>query len=89
VPVGLGVLDGHVIAADINSAKTGCSPWSQIVPAAVGAGVSFLPFGGGFVAKDVWEASTLGFRVGATAGNVAGAAASAASSGASGGCGCQ
>ena len=89
VPVALGVLDYHVVSADIQSAETGCSPWSGIVPSAVETGVSLLPFGGGFVAKDVWEASTTGFRVGATAGNAAGTAAgAAASSSASTGCGC-
>jgi RHS repeat-associated protein len=73
VPVGLGVLDAHVIAADINSAETGCSPWPQIAPALVGAGVSALPFAGGLVAKGVWSVSKGAFRVGAGAGIAAGA----------------
>ena len=88
-PVVVAVLDAHVIASDIHSAKTGCSPWSGIVPAAVSAGVSLVPFGGGVVARDVWEHSVAGYRVGTTAGNAAGDLGGAvASSGGSGGCGC-
>ena len=99
VPVGLGVLDAHVIAADISSAETGCSPWPEIVPALVGAGVGALPFAGGVVAKHVWEASEwayrLGVGVGLTAGGLAGTAASSSASpgggphGGSSSCGCS
>jgi RHS repeat-associated protein len=97
VPVGLADLDAHVIAADINSAETGCSPWSQIGPALLGAGVGALPFAGGVVAKEVWAASEGAFRVGAgvglAAGSLAGAAASSANAATSGGasasCGCS
>jgi len=99
VPVGLGVLDAHVIAADIDSAETGCSPWPQIVPALVGAGVASLPFAGGVVAKHVWEASEWAYRggvgAGLTAGGLAGIAASSSASSegappsASSSCGCS
>lgn len=97
VPVGLADLDAHVVAADINSAETGCSPWSQIGPALVGAGVGALPFAGGFVAKEVWSASQGAFRVGASAGLAAGSLASVAASSAhaatshsaSANCGCS
>ncbi len=90
VPVGLGVLDAHVIAADINSAETGCSPWPGIVPALIGGGVGALPFAGGFVAKQVWDASKGAFRAGAVTSVIAGTLAGAdASSSASAGCGCS
>lgn len=99
VPVGLGVLDAHVIAADISSAETGCSPWPEIVPALVGAGVGALPFAGGVVAKHVWEASEWAYRLGVgaglTAGGLAGTAASSSASsgggshGGSSSCGCS
>lgn len=89
VPVGLGVIDYHVISADISSAETGCSPWPSIVPALVAGGVSTLPFGGGIAAKDVWEASRTAFRIGATGGIASGAlAGTAAASNNTVSCGC-
>jgi len=90
VPVGLGVIDWHVVSADINSAETGCSPWPGIVPALVAGGVSTLPFGGGLVARDVWEASRAAFRIGATVGiGSGGLAGAAAASNSNVSCGCQ
>jgi RHS repeat-associated protein len=78
---GLAVVDAHVATADIHSLKTGCSPWPGIVPAVVGGAVASLPLGGGLVAKEVWEASRTGFRVGTGvgigAGGLTGAAAAA------------
>lgn len=72
VPAGLLAIDTHVIRADVNSVVTECSPWPEITPALVAGGVSTLPFGGGLVAKDVWEASRTAFRIGATGGIISG-----------------
>lgn len=77
-PVGLAVIDEHVVSSDIHSVETGCSPWPGIVPAVVGGVVSSLPFGAGTVAKDVWEASKTAFRVGVSGGIVAGGLTGAA-----------
>jgi RHS repeat-associated protein len=88
-PAVVAVLDYHVVKADVNSVATGCSPWSSIVPSAVSAGVSFVPFGGGVVAKDVWESSRLAYRIGATTGNVTGdIGGGVASSNGTASCGC-
>jgi RHS repeat-associated protein len=72
VTAGLIAVDYHVVKADFHSAETGCGPWSEITPALVAAGVSTLPFGGGLVAKDVWETSRAAFRIGAAGGIVSG-----------------
>lgn len=69
--------------------RTGCSPWSEIGPALVNAGVSGLPFAGGTVGKQVWEASRGAFRLNATSGDVAGSLAGAAASGGGANCGCS
>jgi RHS repeat-associated protein len=88
-PAVVAVLDYHVIKADVNSVVTGCSPWSSIVPSAINAGVSFVPFGGGLVAKDVWESSHLAYRIGVSSGNVTGdIAGGVASSNGTTNCGC-
>ena len=89
VTAGLLVIDTHVVRADINSAVTGCSPWPEITPALVAGGISTLPFGGGLVAKDVWEASRAAFRIGAAGGIVSGGlAGTAAASNNNVSCGC-
>ena len=56
---------------------------------AINAGVSFVPFGGGLVAKDVWESSRVAFRIGASSGNLTGdIAGGVASSNEAANCGC-
>jgi RHS repeat-associated protein len=78
VTAGLFLADLHVAEADYHSVETGCSPWPEIVPALVAGGVSALPFGGGLVAKDAWEASRTVFRIGTSGGIVSGGLAGAA-----------
>jgi RHS repeat-associated protein len=88
-PLAVGALDYHVIKADVESVKTGCSPWAEITPAAIDTGVSLLPLGGGSVAKQVWDLAPTGYRVATSTGNAAGTLAGAVSSSSvSTGCGC-